>query len=372
MTGSPRIARAPADPARAGYRMPGEWEAHAATWIAWPHERSDWPGHFAKIAPVYVGIVAELSRGERVDIIVESRSAERSIARRLARADVAPESVAFHPWLTDRSWLRDSGPTFVTRRPRGARPGEVGSICWRFNAWAKYDNWHRDVAIGRQVARSARAAVWEPRYGRRRVVLEGGAIDANGAGRLLTTEECLLSPEQARDPGMGRRAFESIFRRYLGVDRVLWLPAGIEGDDTHGHVDDVARFVSASTIVAAVEDDPRDPNSVALAANLARLREEPATEVLELPMPGALHLGRQRLPASYANFYIANASVLVPVFDDPGDARALRVLRGAFPGRRVIGIPSRDLVVGLGTLHCLTQPQFAVPTRASGRGPLAG
>jgi len=360
------VRRAPGGdgPGRLGFRVPGEWEPHRATWLAWPHERSDWPGHFARIPKVYVRIVAELARGETVHLVVESRTAEPRIARRLARAGVPAERVAFHRWPTDRSWIRDSGPTFLTRPGRRGRPGSVGCVAWRFNAWAKYANWHRDARIALRVARAARVRAWEPRWHGRRVVLEGGAIDANGAGVLLTTEECLLGTEQVRNPGMGRRDWERLFRRVLGVRRVVWLPRGIEGDDTHGHVDDVARFVGPRTIVAPVEDDRRDPNHLALRANLVRLGEVGPAEglrVVELPMPRAVRLGRQRLPASYANFYVANAAVLVPTFDDPADAEALRVLGRVFPDRRIVGIPSRDLVVGLGTLHCLSQPEFAPP-----------
>jgi agmatine deiminase len=356
----PRSAPA-GDPARLGFRMPGEWEPHVGTWIAWPHERSDWPGHFSRIPEVYVGIVSELARGERVHIIVGSLEAERQVARSLARAGVAADRVGFHRWPTDRSWVRDSGPTFVTRAPRGPRPGGVGAVSWRFNAWAKYDNWHRDVTIASRVARAARVPTWRPTWHGRRVVLEGGAIDSNGAGLILTTEECLLGAEQVRNPGWDRRDWAAVFHRFLGAKRVVWLPRGIVGDDTHGHVDDVARFVGPTTAVAAVEPNIRDPNSEALAENLERLHADlPRTfAVHELPMPAEIWLGRQRLPASYANFYIANRSVLVPVFDDPADREGLRVLRGLFPGRRVVGIPSRDLVVGLGTLHCLTQPEFA-------------
>lgn len=366
MTGRRGAGRVRATAPPRGARMPGEWEPHDATWLAWPHERSDWPGHFDRIPDVYVGIIAELVRGERVDLIVESRAVGRSVERRLARAGVPLERVAFHPWRTDRSWLRDSGPTFVTRRPAGERPGSVGCVAWRFNAWAKYDNWHRDVRIARRIARAAGVRSWSPRWHGRRVVLEGGAIDANGAGVLLTTEECLLGTEQARNPGLARSDYASIFGRYLGIERIVWLPRGIAGDDTHGHVDDVARFVDPSTVVLVVESDARDPNRAALEENRAGLKAElpsPAFRRVELPMPSEIRLGPQRLPASYANFYIANASVLVPVFEDAEDARALGILRARFPGRRVVGIPSRDLVVGLGTLHCLTQPQFAAPRR---------
>jgi agmatine deiminase len=362
-------------PRALGFRMPAEWSPHAATWIAWPHERSDWPGRFATIPRVYVGIVRELLRGERVEILVESRPAERAVRRALARADVDLERVGFHRWRTDRSWLRDSGPTFVAR-PRARGPGftAVGTVRWRFNAWAKYPNWRRDAQVGRRIARAVGGPTWAPAVRGRRIVLEGGAIDSNGAGILLTTEECLLSREQARNPGRSPGDLEAVFSDYLGVDRVLWLPGGIVGDDTHGHVDDAARFAGPATIVAAVEPEPADPNHARLEANRARLRAiegrvRPRIRVVELPMPRPIRYRGQRLPASYANFYVANASVLVPTFGDPGDERAIATLRALFTGREVVGIPCRDLVLGLGTLHCLTQPEFAVDgQRAGGRG----
>jgi agmatine deiminase len=348
--------------------MPGEWTRHAATWIAWPHERSDWPGRFRAIPAVYAEIVRELVRGERVEIVVGSSTTERAIARLLARSGSDLERIGFHRWPTDRSWIRDSGPTFVVRSRRGSPADAVGTVRWRFNAWAKYDNWQRDATIGARIAAVVGGPSWAPALRGRRIVLEGGAIDASGTGLVLATEECLLGTEQARNPGCSRSDIESVLSAYLRADRVLWLPYGIVGDDTHGHVDDVARFVGPSTIVAAVEPDPRDPNHGPLAANRARLRTlvghgARRPRVLELPMPGPLWFRRQRLPASYANFYIANDSVLVPTFDDPADGHALKVLAPLFPGRRVVGIPSRDLVVGLGTLHCLTQPEFATTAR---------
>ena len=360
--------RPPADSPRArGFRMPGEWAPHRATWIAWPHERSDWPGRFARIPPVYVEIVRALGRGEAVELVVEPGQ-ESVVRRRLERADVPLAPVRFHAWPTDRSWVRDAGPTCVTAPAAGGRPGDRGWITWRFNAWAKYANWHQDVRLAGRIARAAGGPSWAPRLGRRRIVLEGGAIDANGSGLLLTTEECLLSPVQARNSGVGRTALEGVFARYLGVERVLWLPRGIAGDDTHGHVDDAARFVAPTTVVAAVEPDRGDPNYGPLAENRSALDPgphggAPRLRVVELPMPPPIRFRGERLPASYANFYIANASVLVPTFDVPTDEGALAILRREFPGRRVVGVPCRDLVLGLGTLHCLTQPEFAVPGR---------
>jgi agmatine deiminase len=346
--------------------MPGEWSRHAATWIAWPHEHSDWPGRFAKIPAVYVEIVRELARGERVEIVVPPGPSEHQVRHLLEHGDVPLGSVRLHPWPTDRSWVRDSGPTCVLRRPTAGHGPPVGWVRWQFNAWAKYENWHRDAELGERIVEVATGPSWAPRHANRRIVLEGGAIDANGEGLLLTTEECLLSHEQARNPGLTREGYEQLFREHLGTDRVLWLAAGIAGDDTHGHIDDAARFVAPSVIMAATEPDGDDPNHAVLAENRRRLDRlvgtaREGTRVVELPMPRPIFHEEQRLPASYANFYIANASVIVPTFDDPADAEAIARLRAEFPHRRVVGIGCRDLVLGLGTLHCLTQPQFAAP-----------
>jgi agmatine deiminase len=350
---------APPAPARLGYRMPAEWEPHTATWIAWPHQRADWPGKFAPIPWVYAEIVRHLHRAERVRILVNDAQTRRRAARMLRRAGVDLGRVDFLPWPTDRVWTRDSAGTFVKDSA-----GRLGLIDWHFNAWAKYDNWQHDDAVAAQVAAHLGVPCWQPEKGGRRVVLEGGAIDVNGAGLLLTTEECLLSPVQARNPGLSRQDIEEVLADYLGVRKVLWLGRGIAGDDTHGHVDDLARFVGANAVVTVVEDDHGDVNYEPLRENLERLRgmtdlDGRVLEVHTLPMPGPVVFDGQRLPASYANFYIANDRVLVPTFNDPNDRRALAVLAGLFPGRTVVGIHAVDLVWGLGTLHCLTQQEPA-------------
>jgi agmatine deiminase len=343
--------------------MPAEWEPHAATWVAWPHERSDWPGKFAVIPWVYVEIVRHLHAAERVHVLVQSDDARRRAERPLRRAGVDLARVEFHALATDRGWTRDSGPIFVTRDTPADR--EVALTRWRFNAWAKYDNWKRDVHLPEYVGRALGLPVFEAALpDGRLVVLEGGSIDVNGQGCLLTTEECLLSDVQPRNPGLTRSDYERLFADYLGVRKVLWLGQGIAGDDTHGHVDDLARFVGPRTVVAAVEDDPADVNYRPLQENLERLRgltdqDGRALEVVPLPMPAPLSFDGQRLPASYANFYVANDRVLVPTFNDANDRRALGVLAELFPGRTVLGIHAVDLVWGLGTLHCLTQQQPA-------------
>lgn len=348
-----------ATPAALGFRLPAEWEAHEATWIAWPHNRTDWPGKFPTIPWIYCEIVRHLAGSETVSILVEDARAEERACELLERSHVALERVRFHRRPTNRGWTRDYAPLFV----RGAG-GELGAVKFRFSGWARYRDWPLDDAAGDFIARRTTSQVWRPAAGGRRVVLEGGAVDVDGRGLLLTTEECLLSPVQARNPGLAREALEGILREYLGVQKILWLGAGIAGDDTHGHVDDIARFVAPSTVVAAVESDRTDANYAALRENWRRLRRMRdlagrPLRVIPLPMPRPVHYRGQRLPASYANFYIANRAVLVPVFGDPNDRLALNILARLFPKRQVIGIYARDLVLGLGTLHCLTMQQPA-------------
>ncbi len=364
----------PAETPRAlGYRMPAEWEPHEATWLAWPHNPEDWPGKFQPIPWLYAEIVRLLARREHVHLIVENAAAEGRAAGMLRRAGANLDGVRFHRWRTDRGWTRDFGPIFV----RNAE-GCVGLTNWRFNAWAKYDNWRRDDRIPGRIAALSGFPEWQPTIPlpgpepqMHRVVLEGGSIDVNGAGLLLTTEECLLSEVQQRNPGLGREQLEQVFSDFLGVDQVLWLNRGIVGDDTHGHIDDIARFVAPDMIAAAVEPDTRDANYAPLAENLARLQfaRTPAGKqfkLVELPMPRPVVFRGQRLPASYANFYIANGAVLVPTFHDPNDRVALNILADVFPGREVIGVHSVDLIWGLGALHCMTQQQPSASVPVSG------
>jgi agmatine deiminase len=355
-------------PAELGYRMPAEWEPHEATWLAWPHNRDDWPGKFAPIPWVYVEIVRYLSRVERVNILVESRAARERVSDRLDKGGVDLDRIGFFKVATDRVWARDFGPTFVVN-DREAEDS-VGLIDWRFNGWAKYENHRRDNRVTRRLARRLELPRWEPRAeieGRsHRVVMEGGAIDVNGRGTLLTTEECLLGAVQARNPGLDRTVVERVFADSLAVRHVVWLGRGIVGDDTHGHVDDLARFVGHRTVVAVVEFRKSDPNHELLQENWTRLQNardqdgEPL-DVVALPMPEPVIFEGERLPASYANFYIANDLVLVPTFNDPADREALNTLASLFPDRSVVGIHAVDLVLGLGTLHCLSQQQPARP-----------
>jgi len=328
--------------------MPAEWEPHEATWIAWPHNRDDWPGRFAPIPWVYVEIVRKLSAVERVRILVENAALERQARSMLRRAGAVLGAVEFFACPTNRVWTRDYGPLFVKDRR-----GRVGLTAWRFNAWAKYDDWKLDAAVPAFLAERLGLPSWQTG-----MVLEGGSVEVNGAGLLLTTEECLLSPVQARNPGMSRAAIEKVLRRYLGVERVIWLRKGIAGDDTHGHVDDLARFVGPQTVVVPAERDRSDPNYDPLRENTALFREA-GLRVVPLPMPRPLMFRGQRLPASYANFYIANGLVLVPTFNDPADRLALNTLARLFPGRTVTGIDCTALIWGLGALHCMTQQQPA-------------
>jgi agmatine deiminase len=326
--------------------MPAEWEPHEATWLAWPHNRDDWPGRFAPIPWVYAEIVRKLSQVEKVRILLETRVLGDLAVRTLRRAGAQMDAVEFFTCPTNRVWTRDFGPIFVTNRR-----SQVGLTNWRFNGWAKYDDWVHDDAVPEWIARQLRLPVWNSE-----MVLEGGSIDVNGEGLLLTTEECLLSPIQARNPGMTRQQVERNLHDYLGIQRVIWLRNGIAGDDTHGHVDDLARFVSPDTVVVVSETDRSDVNYEPLRENYALLRES-GLRVVKLPMPKPLIFAGKRLPASYANFYIANKLVMVPTFNDVCDRTALTTLAKLFPDREVVGINCTELIWGLGALHCMTQQQ---------------
>jgi len=380
--------RAPKLPAALGYRMPAEWEPHASSWLAWPHLHGDWPGKFEPIRWVYAEIVRNLSRHERVHLIVNSERAEKRAQAVLEQADALPDNVSFHRWRTDRVWTRDSGCIFLSHEPqatshelepsdrsqleaRSAKlPKQLLALHFRFNAWAKYDNYQHDAKIGARMAKAAGARVVQPIFmdeegEAQRIVLEGGSIDVNGCGTLLTTEECLLSPTQQRNPHMDRAAYERLFADYLGASNVIWLGEGIEGDDTHGHVDDLARFVAPDTVVTMVEPNAQDANYSALHHNLGRLRAArdqngQRLNIVEIPMPGPVVFEGRRLPASYANFYIGNGCVLVPVFNDSNDRAALNALYELFPTREIVPIYAGDLIWGFGALHCMTQQEPVV------------
>ncbi len=354
--------------------MPAEWAPHSATWIAWPHNAEDWPGKFQPIPWVYTEITRHLSQVEDVHILINDEPAEKRTRRILLRAGANLARLHFHHWPTDRVWLRDAGPIFV-KNPKG----DLAITNWKFNAWAKYENYHRDDQIPAHVAQLYNMPQFQPHIPSlngeaHRVVLEGGSIDTNGAGLLLTTEECLLSKIQERNPGLGdenetRAKLEQVFHDYLGIEKVLWLHKGCAGDDTHGHIDDITRFVPSldnktDKILTCTEPNTHDENHLPLAENLDRLRtfrnlHNKPFEIVELPMPAPVLFDNQRLPASYANFYIANGLVLVPTFNDPNDRHALNTIANCFPDRQIIGIHAVDLVWGLGTLHCLSQQEPA-------------
>jgi len=346
----------------AGVRWPAEWERHAATWIAWPHHEPDWPGKFEPIPWVYAEIVRALAAHEKVEIVCHDEAVAEQARRCIDAHGVRASRYQLHLAPTDRVWLRDSAPTVVFD---GGAPTLVQ---WGFNAWAKYDNYTHDARMGDVVATATGLPMRQPMRpdGRGRVVLEGGGIETDGRGTIVVTEEWLLSDQQVRNPGLGRADYEAIFARELGCTKTIWLGEGCVGDDTHGHVDDIARFVAPGVLLLAHEADPADENHRRSQDNLDRLAG--ATDatgapirVVTLPYPRAVEMEAQRLPASYANFYVANGVVVVPTFNDPNDRVALNIIATEMPGRAVVGIHAVDLVWGLGTLHCLSQQQPAAP-----------
>lgn len=374
--------------------MPAEWEPHDSTWLAWPHFRGDWPGKFEPIPWVYAEIIRNLARHERVDLIVNDASGEKRARAVLEKADALSGNVRFHHWGTDRVWTRDSGCIFLKRdaiaaedaiavenwenrenregreftraekaqKKKGALAPEAIALHFQFNAWAKYPNYAHDEKVGAHMASAAGVRVVEPYSKKHRVVLEGGSIDVNGCGTLLTTEECLLSATQQRNPPMDRAAYEQLFAGYFGAQSIIWLDSGIAGDDTHGHVDDITRFVAPNTVITMIEQNERSENYAPLYANLGRLKNARTSdgkklEIVEIPMPRPVIFEGRQLPASYANFYIANGVVLAPVFNDPNDRIALNTLAQLFPTREIVPIYSGDLIWGFGALHCMTQQQ---------------
>jgi agmatine deiminase len=356
MTGDALSADHADTPSARGYRQPAEWAPHEATWLSWPHNRDSWPGVFEGVEPAMVAFVRALAASEPVHINVLDADHERHV-RRLLAAAVAPERVRLHRFPTNDAWARDHGAIFVTR-PTRKEPRLA--VDFDYNAWGgKYPPFDLDREIGRQMAE----VLGVPRYAKPGVVLEGGSIEVNGEGALLTTEQCLLNPN--RNPTLTRADIEQLLRDCFGVNEILWLGEGIEGDDTDGHIDDLTRFVGPRTVVTVVEPNRADPNHAPLEANRRLLDTLSVAggplEVVELPMPEPQYLEEQRLPASYANFYVANGAVLVPTFGCPADDVACATLRDCFPDRRVVAVDCRVLIAGLGALHCLTQQVPAVP-----------
>ncbi len=337
-------------------RMPAEWEKQAAIWLAWPHNKSDWPGKFDTVKWAYAEIIRCLTQGARVRLLVRNTAERQKVADILEKAHIDLEQVDLIIAPTNRSWLRDSAPIVVY-------DGKQRTLVnWRFNAWAKYNNFQNDSKIGECASKFLNLPVVKPMHKGKRVVLEGGSIEVNGKGTLITTEECLLSDVQCRNPGFTRQDYEQVFARYLGISQVIWLGNGIEGDDTHGHIDDLARFVNASTIVTVIESDKNAYNYAPLKDNLKRLKAArdqngKTLDIIELPMPKKIYFDGQLLPASYANFLISNDKVLVPVFNDSHDRTALNLLAEAFPKHEVTGIYCGDFILGLGTIHCASQQE---------------
>jgi agmatine deiminase len=351
-------------PVALGFSMPAEWEKHEATWLGWPHNTTDWPGKIDTIRWVYGEIVRKIAIGEIVRILVNSKSDEKLARSYLSRAGADLGNVEFVNHPTNRGWTRDSGPIFVKRRKAAAR-SETAIVHFHFNAWAKYDDWQKDRRVPEIAAKLLRKRLFNAEYNGKDFVIEGGGIEVNGRGTLLTTEECYLDPKvQVRNPGLGRKEIDDTLKKYLGVTNVLWLIAGPVGDDTHGHIDDICRFVDARTLVQIKETNKKDQNYHPLSENWERIQEfrledGSKPEIVPLPMPAPLWFDGYRLPSSYANFYISNAAVLVPTFNDPNDRVALGILGDLFKDRPVVGINAVDLVLGFGTLHCLTQQQPA-------------
>ncbi len=340
-------------------RLPAEWEPHKSTIICWPHQKEDWPGKFSTIPWVYAEIVKNLIPREQVRIIIQSEEEKRKVQKILKKNYVDLEYVDFIVAQTDRGWMRDSSPAFV-------KYGEkTVSVSFHFNGWAKYNNWKKDKNIPGILSKKLGYEIIRAIHNGKKIVLEGGAIDVNGSGTLITTEECLLDGKvQTRNPGFTKKDYEEIFRKYFGITNVIWLGKGIAGDDTHGHVDDLCRFVNSNTVVLCKEMKSTEENYRLLEDNFARLKDVrledgSKIDVVELPMPSPLHFDSMRVPASYANFYISNQKVLVPTFNDANDRIALNILADLFPDRTVVGINAVDLVWGLGTLHCLTHEEPA-------------
>lgn len=343
--------------------MPAEWEKHEATWLGWPHNPTDWPDKLDTIRWVYGEMVRKIGAGEKVRLLAANAAMEKLARGYLARAGADLGSVEFVTHATNRGWMRDSGPIFVRRKK--SRTSETAIVHCHFNAWAKYPDWQKDRRVPETAARLLGKRLFDARAEGRPFVIEGGGIEVNGRGTLLTTEECYLDPKvQVRNPGLTRAGYDAAFREYLGATNTFWLAAGPAGDDTHGHIDDICRFVNPNTVALVRETNRKDANYRPLAGNWERivdlrLEDGSKPEVVALPMPAPLFYDGERLPASYANFYICNAYVIVPTFNDPNDRVALGTLGELFKDRKVVGIHAVDLVLGFGTLHCLTQQQPA-------------
>ena len=351
-------------PIQMGYSMPAEWEPHEGTWLGWPHNADDWPGKFETIPWVYGEMIRKISVGEKIFLLVRNEADKRFARRIFEHVGVDLRKIRFVTHPTNRGWTRDTGPIFIKRTAKNGK-NETAIVHFHFNGWAKYDNWRKDTKVPETASRILGKKLFHAEYEGKPFVIEGGGIELNGKGTLISTHQCYLDPRiQVRNPGMGKREIEAALKNYLGVKNIFWLAKGPVGDDTHGHIDDICRFVNSKTLVLVREKNPRDENYRPLAENWERigelrLEDGARPEVVELPMPSPLYFDGQRLPASYANFYICNAGVIVPTFNDPKDRVALGILGELFRDRPVVGIHAVDLVWGFGSLHCLTQQQPA-------------
>ena len=331
--------------------MPAEWENHSGTWLTWPHNPETWPKQdMQQVETEFMGIIRPLAKNEFVHILVNDEDMENTVASTLNANNVEMKNIFLHDIPTNDSWIRDYGPNFIIQSD-----GKVAANDWDFDSWGRKYKWELDDLAGTVIAEESGLHHFKPE-----IVLEGGAIEVNGAGTCVTTESCILNPN--RNNGISRDAMETVLKDYLGISKVIWLHGEMEGDDTDGHIDNLARFVNPTTMVCAIEEDDEDPNYRCLKNNFDHLRsatdqDDNLFEIVTLPMPG--YIGSPRLPASYANFYIANKSVLVPVYGHPNDKRALSILEPLFPEREIIPIPSTTLILGLGGVHCLTQQQPA-------------
>lgn len=339
--------------------LPAEWEKHEATWLVWPKRSDDWPGKFGSIKWIYADIIKYISESETVRLIVESKGAEKKARAVLKKAGVGLDGIEFFHFKTDRSWIRDYGPFFVKSK------NKIQSVRFNFNGWARYHDWHYDNKIPWQIINELKQSSIDAEYSGSTIVLEGGSIDVNGKGTLLATRQCLLNKSsQIRNPGCSKKDYEQIFKKYLGVTNTIWLNNSIAGDDTNGHIDDLCRFVNENTVIICHETNPNDPNFKPLNDNIEilqdpKLKNGSKLDIVNLPMPEPKYFDGFRLPASYANFYIANSIVLVPVFNDPNDYKAIGILSDLFTTRKVIGINCTDLIWGFGAIHCITKEQYS-------------
>ena len=339
----------------ANYRMPAEWEKQKSTWIAWPHNKKDWPNKFEFIPGVFGEIVAQISKVQKINILIEKKKDKEKVKIVLKKLPINSKNIYFKICKTDRAWLRDSFPIFVKNKLK-----KNILIDWRFNAWAKYKNFKNDNKICVRIKKYTNYELVKPLANKKRIILEGGSIDVNGKGLLLTTRECLLSKKQERNPNFKRNDYENIFNKFLGINKVLWLQGGIAGDDTHGHIDDIARFISEKKIFIADEKNPKDVNYKILKKNfriIKRLIKKENLNIIKIPMPKAKFIEGVRVPASYLNFYIANRLVLVPTFKDNNDKIVLKIFKRHFKKRKIVPIDCTKLIWGFGAVHCMTQQE---------------